>query len=270
MVHDLLNLGTSGMLASSYGLNVIGDNIANGQTTGFKSGRVTFQEAFYSLQGQSATGSNRIAAGHGVSPSNTSYDWSSAPSSETGVATHIALVGDGFLPVRFNGQVVYTRAGDFTLANTADGTTLMRPNGAVLLGKDGNPLVVNEFPENLVFQRDEATGQTHAFTYDNSVNPPVAYDHGAIGIVRFRNPDALEHHSGGLYVATTQALQQAQILDPGESGAALVQQGALEQSNVDLVRQFTDMIAAQRAFQANSKTITTADTLMQEILNLKR
>jgi len=273
MSSQMLNLGTSGLLAQARKLSVIGNNIANNRTVGYKRTELTFAEAFVT-SGQRQTNGLQNHQGQGVVVKGTTSDWETGALVYTGAQTNLAIVGEGFLPVTYNGTTMYTRAGDFSFyeqtapAPPAAGEyILMRPNGAILQDDSGVNLVVASAsggmpshieikPDGTIYIDEIATAHTQT-----------------LGIQRFGNPDALTHLDGGIYKAFAPELVKTTATPeaPGSGNSVgYLQQGHLEQANVDLTKEFTDMIAAQRAFQANAKTVTTADSMMQEILNLKR
>lgn len=271
----MLNLGTSGLLAQSRKLAVIGNNIANNTTTGYKKTNLTFAEAF-TFNGQRQTNGLQNHQGQGVVVKGTTSDWTTGSTVSTGSQTNIAIVGEGLLPVTYNGETMYTRSGDFSffeqlapvLAPPTPGEyVLMRPNGAVLQDNAGASLVVASSSGGMpAFIEIKPDGTIYV---DNN---PTAHTQ-TLGLQRFGNPDALLHLDGGMYQnATPEVVMRTTTPEtPGSgNGIGYLQQGFLEQSNVDLTREFTDMIAAQRAFQANAKTVTTADQMLQEVLNLKR
>lgn len=92
---------------------------------------------------------------------------------------------------------------------------------------------------------------------------------GKVGVATFNNPEGLEKVGGNNYIQTSNS-GNAIVAGPGNNGAGTLQAGALEMSNVDLSTEFTEMIIASRAYQANSRSITTSDEMLQELLNLKR
>lgn len=270
MSTELLNLGMSGMMAQNRRLQVIGHNISNNATVGYKSGNISFAEAFYSSGGGMEASGLRGDVGQGVSVAGTSYDWRSGSTNDTGIMTHLAVVGDGFIPVKYGNEVLFTRAGDFDLAEivppdsdagTPGEYVLMRPNGARLLDDTGTSVITfNGLPDSLEIQSDGGV-------YVDDSGVPVA----TVGLQRFATPDALIHREGGLFAETQAAGALAETPSPvGTNGTGYLRQGALEQSNVDLTREFTNMIAAQRSFSANSRSVTTADAILQEILAMKR
>lgn len=274
MSTELLNLGVSGMQAQSKAMSVIGNNIANNTTTGFKSGSTSFQEAFYTEGGSSPSGALQNQRGQGVNIAGVSYNWQGGIAEETGVDTHLSIIGDGFLPVLFNGELGYTRAADFNLAEdpaNPGSYVMMRPNGAILLGGnaagDANLTIADVLSFNQV-----PNSISIASNGEITTEPAAIATNGFLKIQQFGNPDAMLHQSGGILKEPPSGgtLPNPNMVDPGSPGAGYLFQGSLEASNVDLVQEFTSMIATQRAFQANSKSVTTADTMLETVLGLKR
>ena len=279
---NLFNVGVSGMSAMSDSLAVIGNNIANSSTCGYKSNNLTFQEMFVSHSGQYANGV-LVQYGNGVSSTGITSDWSSGSIESTGEEANLALTGEGFFCVSYNNSVYYTRAGDFTLVEAvvdpALGTTgyvLMRSDGSMLLGGDGVDATTNtvtnltsssyvyftECPTSYEISSDGTVTAVFSSATGSVVN-------GYVGVQDFNNPDSLERIEGGLYRATSMtSFGTASPSVAGQNGTGTMLQGSLEQSNVDLATQFTDLIQAQRAFQGCSKVITVADELLQTVLGM--
>ena len=131
MSFSLLNIGNLGLDSQSQRISAIGNNIANLQTLGYKRDQVTFAEEFVTQIGVFENGITRFH-GNGVKVAETSSDWSQGAVEETAVLSHIAIRGDGFIPVNYNGNDVLTRVGDFAVVEDAGnpGTyILQRPNG---------------------------------------------------------------------------------------------------------------------------------------------
>jgi len=257
----LLNLGVTGMYAQSERMSAIGNNIANSSTGAYKRQSVSFVENFYTMTGATSANGSQVQRGYGVAVNGTVTDWARGSITDTGTMTHISVSGDGFLPVMYRGQVSYTRAGDFSLSNTdADNYVLMRPNGAVLLSSDGTtPVSFEGLPETLFISNDGTVSAIGA-TVNN----------GTIGLQRFAVPDSLVRTEGGLFIDQGNAGIVGTLVTPGQSGTGPLRQGSLEESNVDLVKEFAEMIVTQRSFSANTRTITTADAMLQEVLQMKR
>lgn len=263
-------IGSGAMLAQSQKMGVIGDNIANSNTVAFKSNNINFAEAMVLHSAQQSNG-RQGQVGTGVRTTGTSSDWTGGFINENGSMSNLSIVGDGFLPVQVGADTLYTRAGDFTLTETTAGSgqfILMRPDGSVLMGGSAagadvtlaGPVTFTGLPTSFAIRPDGTVAAQDA-TVTN----------GAVGIQRFGNPDALQRLSNGLYKTTTAASPaSANPAVAGQNGTGELLQGSLEKSNVDLVREFSELIVTQRAFQANSRTISTSDEMLQEVLNIKR
>jgi len=263
MSNFLLSVGASGMTSQSKGMNVIGNNIANTQTNGYKAGNSSYADLIYTEGANAANGLQR-QMGQGAKLGSVYYDWDPGVLEPTGVMTHIAVAGNGFLPVQLNGEVQYTRAGDFNFTETAPGSgafVLMRPSGDVLLDPSLSPVTFDAIPTSMEIAPDGAISLVGATTASAS-----------LGLQNFANPDTLTHEGNGLYSLTLDTVLANDIVvdTPGSVGVGFLRQGELEQSNVDLIREFTEMISTQRAFQASSSTVRTADEMLQEVLQLKR
>lgn len=283
----MFNIATTGMLSQTKKLDVISNNIANSSTLAFKSQWVLFSEEFVS-QGRQTSNGNIIQGGAGVSVSSVNSNWSVGSVQVTNELSHVMIAGDGFIPVSYNNEIYYTRAGDFSLVEDKDvpGTyILMRPNGAVLVGFPDSSFNAAPDPANYVrFQSSDYPVTQLAPTSfeispkglisakpDSTSTPYVAVVNYQLGVQRFNNQNSLSKSEGGLYRPTgATSFATDYPVRPGDSGTGKLTQGALEQSNTDLIVEFTEMIQAQRAFQANSKSITTADEMFQTIMGMKR
>jgi flagellar hook protein FlgE len=278
---DLFNIAVTGMQAQQNNMAVIGNNISNSGTAGYKASSLSFAELFSSNLGQYSNGI-LTQYGNGVTTTGVTTDWSSGSVVSTGTDSNLAISGEGFLPVSYQGEIYYTRAGDFTLTETTVGGAtvyvFMRPDGSILLG---------------AATQDTTNGVTGAITATSYVyfdSAPTSYEISAsgevsatganvvnayIGVQRFNNPDSLEKIEGGLFKPTsltsynTGSSGSETPAIPGENGSGTLLQGNLEESNTDLVTEFTKLIKSQRAFQGCSKVITTADEVLQTVLNLK-
>lgn len=262
-VSSLLSLGTSGMVSQTKGMDVIGNNIANTQTAGFKAGSMTYADLWHP-NGASQANGLQLQRGYGVEASGAYYDWTPGPTESTGIMTHFAIQGEGFIPVDVDGQTKYTRAGDFAFTDNPDGSgtyVLMRPNGDILLGANNAIITFDAIPTDVSIDSQGVMVVTGATPSTDQ-----------LGLQTIANPDTLQHDGHGVYSLTPASVLANDLgADlPGSLGVGVIRNGMLEQSNVDLIREFTEMIATQRAFQASSKTVRTADEMLQEILQLKR
>ncbi len=263
--------GISGMRGFQVKLDVISNNIANVNTPGFKAGRVVFQD----ILSQKISGVTTPEEGErgGVNPkqiglgaSIAAIDTVHTPGSfmTTNIPTDLAIEGDGFFAVQngADGPTYLTRAGNFT--RDAAGN-LVTANGFLVLGVGGE--VINIPPEVTAYEIS-SNGEIIATTVDGETEVIAQ-----IGLVRVQNPSGLEKVGNSMYKMTLNAdLEELEVVEPQnlEMGTGSIISGQLEMSNVDLSAEFTEMIVAQRGFQANSRIITTSDEILQELVNLKR
>ncbi|RMD73731.1 MAG: flagellar hook-basal body protein [Lentisphaerae bacterium] len=263
MGSNAIYIGASGMRLQSNKIDMLGNNIANSTSIAYKAGQVSFIDTYRGYEGQFANG-NVKNVGNGVKVGNIFSDWTDGSVKETGQAGNLAWNGDGFFYVAKDGNSYYTRAGEFSLVPNPSGSgyVLMRPDGSMLQGTDDGgttygTILFSAFPTSWAVANDGTITAVGA-TITNA----------QIGAARFTNRDGLIREDNGLYSSTTGAGITLGV--PASSGFGEVVQGALEMSNVDLVNEFTELVITQRAYQANSKTITTASEMLQEVLNLKR
>ncbi|WP_028561429.1 flagellar basal body rod protein FlgG [Paenibacillus pinihumi] len=266
--------GVSGMRGFQTKLDVIGNNVANVNTVGFKAGRVMFKDILsQTVSGVTAPvdgvtgGVNAKQVGLGVTVG--SIDTIHTPGSDmtTNVPTDLRIDGDGFFAVQTaEGQETpyLTRAGDF---RPDANRQLVNSDGGFLLSTDGEPIVLDE--EVTAFSISQ-NGSIIAINADGT-----SEDTGIrIAIIKVVNPGGLEKIGGNLYRLTPNANPDGAFeyleANNAEAGTGAIIAGHLEMSNVDLTSEFTEMIVAQRGFQSNSRIITTSDEILQEVVNLKR
>ena len=260
---------SSGMRAQQFNLDTISNNLANVNTTGFKRNRVEFQELLYrtlrepgQLTREGRTVPTGVQVGHGVRiASATPSDFGQGSLKETSNPLDLAIEGEGFFAIELPDQsIAYTRDGSFKL--DAEGY-LVTSNGYYVLDEGLAPILVGEDPV-----KDIAITEGGLV----SVKLPgedVAEEIAVIGLTRFPNPAGLEKIGRNLYKATEAAGFPTEGI-PMEDGMGSIVQGFLEMSNVQVVVEMVDMITAQRAYELNSKAITTSDEMLQIANNLKR
>lgn len=253
----------SGMQAQSTNIDVIANNLANVNTTSFKRSRADFQDLIYETMraagSTSADGSQLptgIQIGHGTRPAAVQMNFSQGDFHHTHNDLDLAIEGGGFFQVtNTDGDTVYTRAGSFKV----DGT------GRVVTS-DGFPIE----PE-IVIPLD-ATSINVGMDGTISVMQPgstTATEVGTLTMARFINPAGLQAIGRNLY-QTTDASGDAITGTAGQDGIGTLAQGYLEMSNVNVVDEMVNMISAQRAYEINSKSIRTADEMLQMANQLKR
>ncbi|WP_020615280.1 flagellar basal body rod protein FlgG [Paenibacillus daejeonensis] len=266
--------GVSGMRGFQTKLDVIGNNIANVNTVGFKAGRVMFKDILSQtvagvtapVEGETG-GVNAKQVGLGVTISAIDTLHSPGSAMTTNEPTDLRIDGDGFFALMANAdqeQPYLSRAGNFRLDAARQ---LVNGDGLLVMSADGEPIVLDEEVTAFSIAQD---GQIIAVNIDGTSEPTGI----AIGLVRVTNPGGLEKIGGNLYRATPNAIEGGEVEIVGandlEAGTGAIVAGQLEMSNVDLTSEFTEMIVAQRGFQANSRIITTSDEVLQEVVNLKR
>lgn len=258
-----LYAGVSGMKGFQTKLDVIGNNIANVNTVGFKKGRVTFQDMM-SQTSQSAMGPsggrggiNPIQVGTGSALGSIDTLHTQGFRETTDNPLDLQIEGDGYFVVETPTGDAYTRAGNFYLD---EDNYVVNIDGYYVLDTEGERIQIEE-AKSISVEKD---GTITVVLDDNSTD--VA---GQIGLAVFANPAGLEKIGGNLY-RNTENSGAANIEVPESGTAGSIISGALEMSNVDLTEEFTEMITAQRGFQANSRIVTTSDEILQELVNLKR
>ncbi|WP_033541475.1 flagellar hook-basal body complex protein [Planococcus sp. CAU13] len=282
--------GVSGMKGFQTKLDVIGNNISNVNTIGYKKNTINFQDLL--SQNMSGGGANPMQVGLGSSTASINVNHNPGSSMTTGVGTDLAMMGSGFFVVQNpddvgtnNGQYL-TRAGNFTVTNEGN---LVDPQGYNVMGfqyadqLDGAGNVVNDANGNPVRVQTNITSPINipAGTYDsfsiNRAGEVIGKEADGTETILFglaisnpQNPTGLNKFGGSLYEMTGMASPDGINLQSVTAANTSVASGMLEMSNVDLTEEFTEMIIAQRGFQANSRTITTSDEILQEVVNLKR
>jgi flagellar basal-body rod protein FlgG len=259
-----LYTAASGMAAQQMNLETVANNLANASTSGFRRRRLQFQDLIYQnliMPGAAATQQTTIVAGLqiglGTRAAASEIVQAQGDFAATGNPLDLTIQGQGFFEVTLpTGEIAYTRAGEFHLDSqgnivTADGNpiepALTIPTGAttITVGSDGTVSVTQ-------------AGQT------------AASQVGVIQLALFPNPGGLNSVGGNLFLATTASGDPIVGTPGGTDGLGSIEQGYLEQSNVDVVGEFVNMILAQRSYEANSRVVQAADEMFQQINNLGR
>ncbi|GAK02050.1 flagellar hook protein FlgE [Geomicrobium sp. JCM 19037] len=264
--------GVTGLQNHQQKLDVIGNNIANVNTFGFKKGRYTFQDMLsQTVQGASGSGgdlggTNPRQIGLGVQTGSIDTIHTQGALQPTGRELDLGIAGDGYFRVgpqtgATDANTLYTRAGNFYLT-PVDGEQryIVNSDGHYLLDEDGNAIDIPTDAESFSIGSDGGV-----YVVPSDTDGP----HATIGLATFPNPEGLEKVGGNLYRPSPNSGAPGDPVTPGEGGSGNLVAGALEMSNVDLSEEFVEMITAQRGLQANSRIITTSDEVLQELLNLK-
>lgn len=256
MIKSLFS-GITGLQANTEALGVIGDNIANVTTYGFKSGRLDFAN----LLNQSVGGYTGQEVGSGVTAANLSRDWTQGSIENTSNATDLAVNGRGFFVVQDeNGNEYYTRAGNFHFDK--DGY-LVDNYGYKVQGTEGDLQLSDT--TGATSMSISSTGEITAFSSGDTTGTSV----GTITLATFACDWGLAAMDRNMYTTTNQS-GDASKGAPGTGGKGSVSGYSLEMSNVDLASQFGKMITTQRSFQAAAKVVTASDEVLQQLLSIKR
>ncbi|MED4312633.1 flagellar basal body rod protein FlgG [Heyndrickxia coagulans] len=246
--------GVSGMKNFQTELDTIGNNIANVNTYGYKKGRVTFKDAISQtlVSATPGTSAQQVGLGSQIGSIDT-VDTSGSPQS-TGRPLDFAITGDGYFRVQDGDDTYYTRAGNFYFD---DNRRLVNSEGFAVLGT-GGPITLRE------------NVKSFSVATDGTISDQDGNTIGIISIATFQNPAGLTKAGGNLYTTANSNAGKVTVSQPGQNGAGTIKSGYLEMSNVDLSEELTNMIVAERGFQANTRIITTSDEILQELVNLKR
>ena len=257
-----LDIAATGMQAQQTNVEVISNNIANMTTTGFKRQRVEFQDLIY--QNLRRVGSNSSSSGS-IVPSGAQIGLGVKTAAiyrineqgnlqQTSNSLDLAIQGNGYFQVTLpSGVTAYTRDGTFGLA--PDGTIVTADGYVVQPGI--------QVPTNATSVTINTSGQVQA-TISGQTAPQTL---GQLQLAAFPNDAGLQAQGGNLFVQTAASGAPVQG-NPADPGFGSVMQGFVETSNVNVVSEITNLITAQRAYEMNSKVITTTDQMMQSLSNL--
>jgi flagellar basal-body rod protein FlgG len=251
----------AGMESQQLNLDVISNNLANVNTTGFKESKLQFQDLLYQTTraaGSDQGGGNQLPEslqiGQGSIPISTERVFTQGELSQTGGNLDVAIQGEGFFEVQMP---------DGTLAYTRDGALKTDSTGRIVTS-DGYPLEggFQPVPSGTTNITISSSG---AVTYTTSSGTTTSQ----VQLARFNNPGGLDALGHNLYKETT-ASGTAELGEAGQNGFGQLQQGYLELSNVSVVQEMVNLILAQRAYEVNSKAVQAADQMMQESNNLEK
>ena len=252
-----LNTAATGMLAQQHHIDVIANNMANVNTTGFRRARAEFQDLVYQnmrtpggFQADGVIIPTGIQVGQGTRTIATQALHTQGSLQETGAPLDVAIEGQGFFVIRRpNGEFAYSRAGNFKA--DAEGR---------LVTNDGFWLE----PEIAI--PADATGITVApdgTVSVNQANGSVTTEIGRFQLAKFVNPGGLEAIGRGQFMPTP-ASGMPILTTPGEDGTGTLAQGSLEMANVEVVNEMIDLIQAQRAYDINQKVIQASDEILRK------
>jgi len=258
-----LYISATGMEAQQLNIDIISNNLANVNTTGFKKSRGDFQDLLYQTirmaGASSGTGTqipSGIQIGAGVRPASVQRIFTPGDFQNTQNPLDLAIEGDGFFQVILpDGTISYTRAGAFKKDNTGR-----------IVTSDGFPVEpAITIPPDALNITISANGTVSVLQPGNTIPTEI----GTIQLVRFSNPSGLNSIGRNLFLPTA-ASGEAIAGIPGESGFGTIAQGFLEASNVNIAEELVNMIIGQRAYEINSKAIQTADEMMRTANEVKR
>lgn len=260
----------SGMKAMQFNVDTISNNLANVNTTGYKKEKAEFEDLLYvSMQrAYSAENAQRpvnLQVGHGVVSRATARDFSSGNLEQTGNKLDMAIEGEGigFFAIRGpDGNTYYTRDGSFKVSLTDEGMMLANSKGYPVLDQDGMEIYFDSSLENYEIQ---PSGEITVRDTDTDVILPTGQ---FVGLFQFQNPVALEAIGGNLYSSNSATGEP--LMDFETQNPSLVRNYFLESSNVQVVDEMVKLITAQRAYELNSKAITTSDEMLQTANNIRR
>jgi len=258
-----LDIGATGMLAQQMNVDVISNNIANSTTSGFKRQRAEFHDMIY--QNKLRPGATSSDSGTTV-PTGMQFGLGVALGSvyrlhEQGTikvtenSLDLAITGEGYYQIEMpDGDTAYTRSGVFQLNENGEIVTAQgyRLQPGMNIPDDAEDIIVNGSGEVLVKMPNQVAMQNV----------------GQIQLATFINPAGLEGIGDTLFLETT-ASGAAAVGNPAEENFGEIRQGMLENSNVNIVEEITNLIAAQRAYEMNSKVISTSDEMLQTVTQLR-
>ncbi len=257
-----LDIGATGMLAQQMNVDVISNNIANTTTSGFKRQRAEFHDLIYqnkqrpgavSQDGNTIPTGMQFGLGVGLGSIYRLHEQGTIKVTENPL--DLAITGDGYYQIEMpNGETAYTRSGVFQLNENGEMVTAQgyAVEPGITVPDDAEDIVVNLAGEVLV----------------KLPNTVAMQNVGQLQLATFVNPAGLEGIGDTLFLETD-ASGAATVGSPGEENYGEIRQGALENSNVNVVEEITNLITAQRAYEMNSKVITTSDEMLQTVTQIR-
>jgi flagellar basal-body rod protein FlgG len=254
----------SGMAAQEMNVDNIANNLSNANTVGYKARRAQFQDLMYQsvLQPGASSGQQTLIPaglqlGLGTLPTSNEIVFTEGAFSETDNPLDVAIQGGGFFQImQPNGELAYTRNGQFQLDKNGN---IVNPEGYALQPQ----ITIPAAAQNLTIGADG----TVSYTLPNQTATQQA---GQIQLANFQNPAGLNSLGNGLYTPTDASGDATVGLPGGPEGMGSLLQGYVEQSNTSIVNEFINLIQAQRGYEANSKVVTAADQMYQQVNQLSR
>jgi flagellar basal-body rod protein FlgG len=254
----------SGMNAEQLNVDNIANNLANANTTGFKSRRAQFQDLLYqsmiqpgAAAGQQSTVPTGLQLGLGTRAASNEIIFSQGDFSQTNNPLDLVIQGQGFFQIRrATGDLAYTRSGNFHLNRDGQVVTI---DGDLL----DPPITI---PQNALSVTIASDGTV---SYSQS-GQSASQQAGQIQLATFSNPSGLNSIGRNLFQPTDASGDPVVGLPGGQEGLGQLLQGYVEQSNVSVVNEFINLIVSQRAYEANSKVVKAADEMYQQANNIKQ
>lgn len=269
-----LDTGVSALDQFQQDLNVVGNNIANVNTVGFKEANMEFSDTLSQTVGTSAAGPDQV--GTGVQTGSIVNAFTQGTFTNTAVPSNVAINGNGFFVVKdpASGEEYVTRDGDFTVNSSGDLVTSSGMNVQGYTAANGaTGTTIGNLQVSNTVTGSTASVQSYTIGTDGTINLQLSdgteASGGQILMQNFTAPTQLQNVGGNLYSGLTSAGELAAPVAPGTSGTGTLVAGSLEMSNVDLTDQLAALIIAQRGFEANSETVTTSNDILQDLVNLK-
>ena len=255
-MHSALWVSKSGLEAQDLALTVVSNNLANVSTTGFKKDRPVFEDLLYQIKRQPGANSSAdtrlpsgLQVGTGVRAAGTQKVFTTGTLQLTDQPLDMAINGRGFFQIQMpDGTLSYTRDGTFHIN---DEGTIVNVNGYAL-----EPQI--DIPE----QTNQLTISTDGIVQATLFGDPDPQELGQIDLVDFINPAGLQAAGGNLFKETA-ASGDPTVGVAANDGFGTIEQGALENSNVEVVEELVKMITVQRAYEMNSKVVSAADQMLQ-------
>ncbi len=254
-MHPALWVSKTGLTAQDTNLRIIANNLANVSTTGFKKDNGVFQDLLYQIRRQPGGSASQdtelpsgLQLGTGVRTAGTQKQFTQGSLEITENPLDMAIDGRGFFEILLpDGSTAYTRNGQFHLTSEGE-----------VVDVDGNPLQpAITLPNQTRVITVGSDGTVSAVVAGNTTSQQI----GNITLVDFVNPAGLEAAGDNLFFETS-ASGTPQTATPGQNGLGRIRQGIVENSNVNVVEELVDMITTQRAFEMNSKVVSTADQML--------
>ena len=265
--------GASGMIAQQTNVDTIANNLANVNTVGYKTEQNEFKSLLYQEIATRTTTANGVQkpgyaqVGLGVRNSAITSEFSQGAFQTSESMTSFAISGEGFFAVRNNGKTYYTRNGDFHFSmGTGGQMVLCTSDGLPVLNTENQPITVDG---DMIVSKItvDSSGQ---LMYPDGNNNAQPIDGAQIGLFQFQNPSGLYKVGSTLFQVAESSGQPINEAENDEVVKSELYQGYLESSNVQVADEMVNLIIAQRAYELNSKVITTADSMLQVANELKR